>query len=152
MVYQRFMPEGWENNIIPISEEKLKNAKENGEILQGIVNRCDENGNLYIELGNGLNGKIPLEEVEAIKINEKGIPKKELCFNKVNKIVQFTVIGKDNKENEYILSRKKVGEKAIKWSMQELEEGNVVDGIVRNITDYGAFIEIGGGVTRFSIY
>lgn len=146
MVYQKFMPEGWDTSIEPMSETIIQDARNNGIILQGLVNKCDETGNLYLNLGKGIKGIVPLEEVEAVKVNNKGIPKKEICFNKVNKIIQFKVLGKDEKTNQYILSRKSVGKEATKWMLEELKEGQTVNGIVRNITDYGAFIEIGGGI------
>ncbi len=64
---------------------------------------------------------------------------------KVNKIVQFKV--KDiKKEDIAILSRKAVGQEALMWVKEELKEGAIVYGIVRNIRPYGVFIEIGGGV------
>ena len=49
-------------------------------------------------------------------------------------------------ENELILSRKQVQNEAIDWIKQDLKEGQKVDGIVKNIKPYGAFVEIGGGI------
>ena len=64
---------------------------------------------------------------------------------KVNKIVQFKV--KDiKKEDIAILSRKAVGQEALNWVKEELKEGSIVCGIVRNIRPYGVFVEIGGGM------
>ncbi len=45
-----------------------------------------------------------------------------------------------------ILSRKQVQNEAIDWIKQDLKEGQKVDGIVKNIKPYGAFVEIGGGI------
>lgn len=145
MEYQKFIPEGWEEKFAPFTVETLSEAKSSGEILQGRVNKCDSNYNLYVDLGNNLTGVIPREEVEAINIDETGFPKPNICISKVNRFVQFKVKDLDSKNN-YILSRKEVGRDAINWVKDELEEGEVVKGIVKSIQPYGAFIEIGGGI------
>ena len=65
-----------------------------------------------------------------------------------NTIQDFKVIKLDYKRNNVVLSRKAVLEKnnsEIKVELlKKLEEGQVVNGIVKNITDYGAFIDLGG--------
>ena len=66
-------------------------------------------------------------------------------YRKVHKFVQFKIKDIDN-ENELILSRKQVQNEAINWIKQDLKEGQKVDGIVKNIKPYGAFVEIGGGI------
>ncbi len=67
-------------------------------------------------------------------------------YGKVNKIVQFKV--KDIKTQDIaILSRKAVGQEALTWVKEELQQGMIVYGIVKNIRPYGVFIEIGGGIT-----
>ena len=141
----KFVPEGWNNETTKLTKDNWKQYKNQDATLQGIVNSCDDNCNLYIKFENGLQGKIPREEVEAIKINEQGIPKENLCVGKVHKFVQFKIKDIDEK-NELILSRKQVQNEAIDWVKQELQEGQKVEGIVKNIKPYGAFIEIGGGI------
>ena len=63
-------------------------------------------------------------------------------------IQEFKVIKLDYKRNNVVLSRKAVLEKnnsEIKVELlKNLEEGQIVKGIVKNITDYGAFIDLGG--------
>ena len=65
-----------------------------------------------------------------------------------NTIQDFKVIKLDYKRNNVVLSRKAVLEKnnsEVKVELLEkLEEGQIVNGIVKNITDYGAFIDLGG--------
>ena len=71
-------------------------------------------------------------------------------YGKVNKIVQFKV--KDIKTQDIaILSRKAVGQEALTWVKEELQQGMIVYGIVKNIRPYGVFIEIGGGITGLLI-
>lgn len=145
MEYQKFMPEGWNEEFSPFTVNILNSAKQNGEILQGRVSKCDSNYNLYVDLGNDITGVIPREEVEAVNIDETGFPKPNICTSKVNKFVQFRIKDIDSKNN-YILSRKEVGQEAISWIKNELEEGMVINGIVKSIQPYGAFVEIGGGI------
>ena len=68
-----------------------------------------------------------------------------MCTGKVHKFVQFKIKG-FNENNIPILSRRCVQEEAVKSVKKDLNVGDRVNGIVKNITSYGAFIEIGGGV------
>ena len=141
----KYKPEGWNNEITVLEKDNINTYIENDEILQGLVKECDESYNLYINLGNGITGIIPREEVEGINIEENGLPKTNLCTGKVHKFVQFKV--KEQRDNEVvILSRKEVQEEALNWVKNDLEKGQKVTGIVKNIKPYGAFIEIGGGI------
>ncbi|BBE09919.1 MAG: small subunit ribosomal protein S1 [Glomeribacter sp. 1016415] len=61
---------------------------------------------------------------------------------------EFRVIKLDRKRNNVVLSRRAVieasqGEERAKL-LETLQEGAVVEGIVKNITDYGAFVDLGG--------
>ena len=129
-----FFPEGWKN-------EKIEST--NG-ILQGFVINCDKDFNLHVELENGEKGIIPREEVEAINVDENGIPKANLCEGKVHKFVQFKLKEKDG--DNLIFSRKDVQNQVLDCVKKDLKEGECIKGIVKNITPYGAFIDIGGGI------
>lgn len=145
MEYQKFIPEGWYEEIKPISRQGINEAIIKGQIMNGIVTKCDSNYNLYVDIGKDMKGIIPREEVEAINIDKTGFPKPNICVNKVNKVVQFKV--KAIQEEEVaILSRRAVGQAALNWVKYDLQAGDIVKGIVKNIRPYGAFIEIGGGV------
>ena len=98
-----------------------------------------------INLGNQVVGIMPREEVEAINLGSDGLPKQNLCTGKVHKFVQFKIKG-FNQNNVPILSRKLVQQEAMSDIKENLKIGDRVNGIVKNITPYGAFIEIGGGV------
>ena len=138
-------PEGWDNEISKVTKENVKEFIEKGETLQGLVKECDSDYNLHIAFENGIRGIIPRKEVEEINIDENGLPKVNLCTGKIHKFVQFKV--KDIKEdNILILSRRDVQKEALSWVKNNLEEGQVVTGIVKNIKPYGAFVEIGGGI------
>lgn len=142
--YQKFTPEGWNHNIHQLSKEDFKIAFQNDTILNGFVTKCDSSYNLYVKCDDDVIGVIPRSEVEAINIDEKGLPRPNICTSKVNKFVQFKVKSMD--QNQFILSRKTVCQEALKWMMNDLTEGKVIDGIVKSIQPYGVFVEIGGGV------
>ena len=81
----------------------------------------------------------------SINIEGTGLPKENLCTGKVHKFVQFK-IKEVTEDNKVILSRKRVQEEALNWIKNDLKEGQIVTGIVKNIKPYGAFVEIGGGI------
>jgi len=65
-----------------------------------------------------------------------------------NRDLEFKVIKIDQKRNNVVLSRRAVVEKEYSAEREELlktlEEGAIVTGVVKNLTDYGAFIDLGG--------
>lgn len=130
----KFFPEGWKEDVF-FSECDIK---------QGFVESCDENMNLYVRFNDKQLGVIPREEIEGINLQQNGLPKKSLCEGKVNKFVQFKIIGNDGEK--FILSRKKVQNEVLDIIKADLKPGQIVRGIVKNITSYGAFVDIGGGV------
>lgn len=139
-----FLPEGWKDEISEVTIDKFTEDMVQGKILQGFVQSCDNQYNLHVSLGNGVTGIIPRSEVEGINLLN-GLPKKNLCTGKVHRYVQFKVKELSD-ENAPILSRKDVQQEALKSAIQNLQIGQVINGIVKNITSYGAFVEIGGGV------
>ncbi|MBR2289880.1 MAG: 30S ribosomal protein S1 [Clostridia bacterium] len=92
-----------------------------------------------------MTGIIPRNEVDYLTCDEYGFTKPSICLNKVGSYVQFKV--KEVYSNQVILSRKKANEEALNWMNENLKEGQIVKGIVKNIRKYGVFVEIGAGVT-----
>lgn len=130
----KFFPEGW----------KKDSFSGTGDIFQGIVEKCDENYNLHIKLDNGTTGIIPRQEVEEINLGKDNLPKTNLCIGKVNKYVQFKQKGKEG--DNLLFSRREVQREVLNYVKNELQIGQTVKGIVKNITPYGAFVDIGGGI------
>lgn len=128
-----FLPEGWEKN----------NFTGVDDIYQGIVEKCDKDYNLYVKSDNGLVGIMPRKEVEAFNVDENGFPKTNLCVGKVHKYVQFKI--KEDGGN-FIFSRRDAQREVLDSIKTDLQEGQIVNGIVKNITPYGAFVDIGGGI------
>ena len=140
-----FLPEGWNTENTYDLNNSIEKLADTDKIYQGIVEKCDDNYNLHVNIGNNMIGIMPREEVEGINVEQNGLPKQNLCTGKVHKFVQFKIKGVDE-QNVPILSRKSVQEEAIKSVKNDLEIGDKINGIVKNITPYGAFIEIGEGV------
>src|SRR3989338_8970271 len=65
-----------------------------------------------------------------------------------NKTMELKVIKLDRKRNNVVVSRRAVLEASVgadrEAVMQNLKEGAIVKGVVKNITDYGAFVDLGG--------
>lgn len=130
MIYQKFIPEGWKNKEIKYTKEELISAFENGTILESKMDKYNKNG-IYINLGLNQLGIIPKDELGR--------------YNKNNKYVQFKIT--DIKNNIFILSRKLAQEDSLNWAINELKIGQRINGIVRNIKTYGAFVDIGSGTS-----
>ena len=143
---QKFIPEGWNTNEESFNFEDLQKAQKLGTIMQGVGRKCDENYNLQVNLGNGIVGIIPRNEMDATNSDSFGFTRKSICKNKVNQFVQFKVKEIYDK-NRMLLSRKDVGKEALEWVKNDLQPGMVINGIVKNIRKYGVFIDIGGGIS-----
>ncbi len=118
----KFKPEGWNNEITELTSHNIDNYIHTNETLQGLVKECDNNYNLHVQFENGITGIMPRKEVEAIHIDEDGIPKTNLCTGKVHKFVQFK-IKEVADQNHIILSRKEVQQEALQWVKNDLQEG-----------------------------
>ena len=116
----------------------LEEAMEDGEILSGVINGKVKGG-LTVMI-NSIRAFLPgsLLDVRPIKDTSQ--------FE--GKEVEFKVIKLDRKRNNVVVSRRAVLEATLgeerKALMEALQEGTIVKGIVKNITDYGAFVDLGG--------
>ena len=131
MIYQRFMPEGWNKDVNRYSIQELKGALDKNITLQGKIEKIDEKYNVYINLGDNIKGIIPNKELGNIMQS--------------NPYVQFKV--SSIADDTCYLSRKAVKNESLNWAINDLSKGDIVDGIVRSIKPYGAFVEIGGGTS-----
>lgn len=132
MIYQKFVPEGWNEQKYKYTKEEITMALENNLVLQGKIDNLDRNHNAYVDMGDNLKGIITNDELGQI--------------TRENKYVQFKIKSIDSISNTYMLSRKAVKDESMQWAMS-LNSGDIVDGIVRNIKPYGVFVDIGGGTS-----
>jgi small subunit ribosomal protein S1 len=116
----------------------LEDALEKGRIVQGMVNGKVKGG--LTVMVNGIRAFLPGSLVDIRPVKD--------TTPYENKSMDFKVIKLDRKRNNVVVSRRAVlevtqGEERQKL-LENLQEGAVVKGIVKNITDYGAFVDLGG--------
>jgi len=116
----------------------LEKALESGEFVTGTTG-TKVKGGLKVMV-NGISAFLPGSLVDSR-------PTKDLTPYE-NKTLEFKVIKLDRKRNNVVLSRRAVveasmGEERAKL-MDTLKEGAIVHGVVKNITEYGAFVDLGG--------
>ena len=118
--------------------KNLEEALETGEFVTGkVINRVKGGFSVEVDV---IKAFLPGSLVDIRPVKEA--PELE------NTIQEFKVIKLDYKRNNVVLSRKAVLEQINSAEkvelLKNLEEGQIVKGIVKNITDYGAFIDLGG--------
>ncbi len=116
----------------------LEKALETGELVTGVISGKVKGG--LTVMANGIRAFLPGSLVDIRPVKDT------TPFE--GKTMEFKVIKLDRKRNNVVVSRRAVleasqGEERQKL-LQTLSEGSVVKGIVKNITDYGAFVDLGG--------
>ncbi len=116
----------------------LEKALESGEFVNGTT-AGKVKGGLTV-LVNGIRAFLPGSLIDTR-------PVKDLTPYE-NKTMEFKVIKLDRKRNNVVLSRRAVLEASMGEEREKLlvtlKEGSVVTGVVKNITEYGAFVDLGG--------
>lgn len=118
--------------------EKLEEAYEKGELVRGRITG-KVRGGFTVEIGP-LRAFLPGSLVDVRPVRDTSyLEGQEL---------EFKVIKLDPKRNNIVLSRRSAVEQGYSEEREELlrklKEEGVVKGVVKNITDYGAFIDLGG--------
>ena len=116
----------------------LEKALETGELVTGTVTGKVKGG--LTVMANSIRAFLPGSLLDLRPIKDMS------PFE--GKTMEFKVIKLDRKRNNVVLSRRAVleetmGEERAKLA-ETLKEGEIVKGIVKNITDYGAFVDLGG--------
>ena len=116
----------------------LEEAMENGDILSGVINGKVKGG-LTVMI-NSIRAFLPGSLVDVRPVKDTS--------HFEGKEIEFKVIKLDKKRNNVVVSRRAVLEATLgeerKALLENLQEGSVIKGIVKNITDYGAFVDLGG--------
>ncbi len=116
----------------------LENAFETGEIVSGTITGKVKGG-FTVEV-SGLRAFLPGSLVDVRPIKDSAyIEGREL---------EFKIIKLDESRNNIVVSRRAILESELSEEREKLldtlQEGQVVTGIVKNLTDYGAFVNLGG--------
>ncbi|MEY3746850.1 MAG: ribosomal protein [Pseudomonadota bacterium] len=116
----------------------LEEAMNEGRVIKGMVNGRVKGG--LTVMVNGIRAFLPGSLVDMRPVKDT------TPFE--GKEWDFKVIKLDRKRNNVVVSRRAVLEDTMgadrEALMESLKEGAVVKGIVKNITDYGAFVDLGG--------
>ncbi len=116
----------------------LEQALESGELVTGTITGKVKGG--LTVMTNGIRAFLPGSLVDLRPVKD--------TTPYEGKTMEFKVIKLDRKRNNVVLSRRAVLEASMGEERQKLletlQEGVVVKGVVKNITDYGAFVDLGG--------
>ena len=117
---------------------ELEEALETGKILSGLISGKVKGG--LTVMVNGIRAFLPGSLVDVRPVKD--------TTPYENKQIEFKVIKLDRKRNNVVVSRRSVLEETLgeerKALLETLKEGAIIKGIVKNITDYGAFVDLGG--------
>ena len=119
--------------------ERLEAAKESGAVIEAPVTERVKGG-LLVDVG--VRGFVPASHVARNYVED--------LEKYVGETLRLKVIELDRQRNNVVLSHKEVLEEeyeaAKRAAFSTLKEGSITSGVVRRITDFGAFVDIGGGV------
>jgi small subunit ribosomal protein S1 len=117
---------------------ELEKAFEKSEVVTGIINGRVKGG-FTVEIDN-VRAFLPGSLVDVRPVRDPAYLE--------GKSLEFKVIKLDQRRNNVVVSRRAVVEQEYSEEREELletlQEGNTVKGIVKNLTDYGAFVDLGG--------
>lgn len=116
----------------------LKQAFDSGQTVTGTVNGRVKGG-FTVEIGN-IRAFLPGSLIDMK-------PVKDPSFIE-GKTLEFKIIKLDQKRNNVVVSRRSAmlaeGGSEQNALLEKLQEGETVSGVVKNLTDYGAFVDLGG--------
>ena len=120
------------------SWKELEAAHEADEVVKGVINGKVKGG-FTVDI-NTIRAFLPGSLVDVRPVRDTA--------HLENKELEFKVIKLDQKRNNVVVSRRAVMEAANSVErealLESLQEGMSVKGIVKNLTDYGAFVDLGG--------
>ncbi|MEN9316761.1 MAG: ribosomal protein, partial [Pseudomonadota bacterium] len=118
--------------------ERLETAFEKGEVVTGLINGRVKGG-FTVEI-DFVRAFLPGSLVDVRPVRDPSYLE--------GKTLEFKVIKLDQKRNNVVVSRRAVVEQEYSAERSELldklQEGAVIKGVVKNLTDYGAFVDLGG--------
>ena len=120
------------------SWDRVISANETGEIVQGFV-KCRTKGGMIVDVF-GIEAFLPGSQIDVKPIRDYDVY--------VNKMMEFKVVKINHEFKNVVVSHKALIEADIEIQKKEiigqLQKGQVLEGVVKNITSYGVFIDLGG--------
>ena len=118
--------------------DRVNGAHETGEIVNGFV-KCRTKGGMIVDVF-GIEAFLPGSQIDVKPIRDYD--------QYVNKTMEFKVVKINHEFKNIVVSHKALIEADIEEQKKEiigqLEKGQVLEGVVKNITSYGVFIDLGG--------
>ncbi|MFT6748489.1 MAG: small subunit ribosomal protein S1 [Flavobacterium sp.] len=118
--------------------DRVISANETGEIVTGFV-KCRTKGGMIVDVF-GIEAFLPGSQIDVKPIRDYDVY--------VNKTMEFKVVKINHEFKNVVVSHKALIEADIEIQKKEiigqLEKGQVLEGVVKNITSYGVFIDLGG--------
>ncbi|QYJ69544.1 30S ribosomal protein S1 [Flavobacterium litorale] len=118
--------------------DRVIKANETGEIVNGFV-KCRTKGGMIVDVF-GIEAFLPGSQIDVKPIRDYD--------QYVNKTMEFKVVKINHEFKNVVVSHKALIEADIEIQKKEiigqLEKGQVLEGVVKNITSYGVFIDLGG--------
>ena len=118
--------------------DRVNNAHNTGEIVNGFV-KCRTKGGMIVDVF-GIEAFLPGSQIDVKPIRDYD--------QYVNKTMEFKVVKINHEFKNIVVSHKALIEADIEEQKKEiigqLEKGQVLEGVVKNITSYGVFIDLGG--------
>ncbi len=120
------------------SWDRVNKALEEGEIVKGFV-KCRTKGGMIVDVF-GIEAFLPGSQIDVKPIRDYDVY--------VGKTMEFKVVKINHEFKNVVVSHKALIEAELEVQKKEiiskLEKGQVLEGVVKNITTYGVFIDLGG--------
>ena len=118
--------------------DRVNTALENNEIIKGYI-KCRTKGGMIVDVF-GIEAFLPGSQIDVKPIRDYDI------F--VDKTMEFKVVKINPEYKNVVVSHKALIEEELEQQKKEiiskLEKGQVLEGVVKNITSYGVFVDLGG--------
>jgi small subunit ribosomal protein S1 len=142
------MVEWWddENEVVVLSKEKAEKVKVWEEIKEAYDNDSTIEGTITSRVKGGFSVDIGVQAF--LPGSQADLRPIRNLDEMVGKTFEFKILKYNRKRSNIVLSRRVIleAEREAKRSatLASIEEGKVVDGVVKNITEYGVFVDLGG--------
>ena len=118
--------------------DRVNDAHDSGEIVNGFV-KCRTKGGMIVDVF-GIEAFLPGSQIDVKPIRDYD--------QYVNKTMEFKVVKINHEFKNVVVSHKALIEADIELQKKEiikqLEKGQILEGVVKNITSYGVFMDLGG--------
>lgn len=139
---------------VPLDEkytlEELEKIKKEEQVVDVLIEDIDESYNMIGRVGVNIKAIIPRNEASSVVSEEDGLVETKHIVNKKGKVLHTCIkdiIDMGDGTFELVLSKRQLELKVRRWMYMHLKAGMKLKGIVISITDYAAFVDVGGGVT-----